>query len=39
VAPGTLRREQKCKRQQCTLRNGRLGTVNTQERYSNTDCV
>merc|ERR1712241_1412161 len=39
VAPGTLRREQQCKTGQCTLNNGRVGIVNTQERYSATDCV
>merc|ERR1711884_86793 len=38
-APGTLRREQQCKTGQCTLNNGRVGIVNTQERYSATDCV
>merc|ERR1712168_1149176 len=39
VAPGTLRREQQCKGRECTLNNGRVGIVNTQERYSDTDCV
>merc|ERR1711988_221088 len=39
VAPGTLRREQKCRKRACTLRNGRVGSVNTQERYSDTECV
>merc|ERR1712073_322 len=39
VAPGTLRREQKCRSSRCSLNNGRLGSVNTQERYTNTDCV
>merc|ERR1719166_621909 len=38
VAPGTLRREQKCRSRQCTLNNGRVGKINTQERYSNTKC-
>ena len=38
VAPGTLRREQKCRSRQCSLNNGRVGTINTQERYSNTKC-
>merc|ERR1712087_581025 len=39
VAPGTLQREQKCRKQQCSLSNGRVGTRNTQERYSDTECV
>merc|ERR1712110_1039391 len=36
VAPGTLQREQKCTILQCSLSNGRVGTRNTQERYSDT---
>ena len=39
VAPGTLQREQKCRKLQCSLSNGRVGTRNTQERYSDTECV
>merc|ERR1711988_326912 len=39
VAPGTLRREQRCNGSQCTLSSGRVGSINTQERYSDTDCV
>jgi len=38
VAPGTFRREQKCRSLECSLNNGRVGSVNTQERYSRTDC-
>merc|ERR1711910_176420 len=38
VAPGTLQREQKCRLQQCSLSNGRVGTRNTQQRYSDTQC-
>ena len=39
VAPGTLRREQKCRSRECSLNNGRVGIVNTQERYSTTKCL
>merc|ERR1712183_1170281 len=39
VAPGTLEREQKCRKQQCSLSNGRVGTRNTQQRYSDTLCL
>jgi len=39
VAPGTLRREQKCRGKECSLSNGRVGSRNTQERYSDTECV
>merc|ERR1711953_462286 len=39
VAPGTLQREQKCRKRECTLNNGRVGSRNTQERYSDTECV
>merc|ERR1712183_1074914 len=39
VAPGTLQREQKCRKQQCSLSNGRVGTRNTQQRYSDTLCL
>merc|ERR1711936_1289799 len=41
VAPGTLRREQKCRSSRCSLTPslGRVGSVRTQERYTNTDCV
>merc|ERR1712077_177688 len=38
VAPGTLQREQKCRKQQCSLGNGRVGSRNTQQRYSDTLC-
>merc|ERR1712110_487941 len=39
VAPGTQQREQKCRVRECSLSNGRVGTRNTQHRYSNTKCL
>merc|ERR1712066_842338 len=36
AAPGTLEREQKCTKRECSLNNGRVGTRNTQQRYSDT---
>jgi len=38
IGPGTLQREQKCRKRECSLNNGRKGTRNTQQRYSDTEC-